>query len=187
MTLIGILGYAQVGKDTTSKLLAIHLSTLLVTKNGYRANICLQKHLATKLKLIVGELVNVSPEFALSEEFKLTYFPEFGFTGRELLQKVGLAMRNSIGEDVWIKALESELNPDVPVYTIPDIRFLNEAEWIKSKGGIIIKKLPPLGYIPLEHESEAYIDSIPYDYKVPYFEELEDLNVYVSHLAYSIF
>ena len=57
-----------------------------------------------------------------------------------LLQRVGVDMRESHGEDVWIRALEAAAK-DVPepVILVTDVRFVNEALFVKEHGGILVK------------------------------------------------
>ena len=85
------------------------------------------------------------------------------FTYRELLQYLGTdLLRNQLHEDVWINALMNKYKPKVcsgvthcalagkpeiscnkcpeyPNWIITDVRYKNEAEYIKNKGGILIR------------------------------------------------
>ncbi len=82
------------------------------------------------------------------------------YTVREILQLVGTdAMRNVIHENVWVNALFSDYKPqdapykylgdlledkhhkvlNNPNWIITDTRFPNEAEAIKSRGGLLIR------------------------------------------------
>ena len=58
-----------------------------------------------------------------------------------MLQHLGLAMR-ALDPDYWINALRERLDtdhPDANVVLIPDVRFPNEADWILSLGGSVVK------------------------------------------------
>lgn len=63
---------------------------------------------------------------------------------RKLLQVYGTdIMRRKHGDDIWIKYVDAWVkihkNRGKDIIIIPDIRFQNEAEYIKSKEGILIK------------------------------------------------
>lgn len=101
------------------------------------------------------------------------------YTVRELLQRLGTeAMRNQIHANVWINALFSDYTPQgeqipwngeslkevvakgfrpYPNWIITDVRFPNEAEAIKKRGGIVIRleRGVPSG---IEHFSETALD-----------------------------
>ena len=56
---------------------------------------------------------------------------------RELLQKEGTEHTKPFwGKNFWIKRLESDMVG--PFGIVTDVRFRAEAEWIKSKGGMVI-------------------------------------------------
>ncbi len=78
------------------------------------------------------------------------------YTVRELLQRVGTeAMRNQIHTNIWINALFADYmyqhdrwqedqptaieHLKYPNWTITDVRFPNEAEAIKKRGGIVLR------------------------------------------------
>lgn len=106
------------------------------------------KMFAGKLKQICGILAGVSPAKFEDQEFKKQMSP-FGMTYRELLQRVGTeGMRNNVDSDVWVRALFAEFKPCSEVITsydraskwiISDVRFPNEADAIKERGGYMIK------------------------------------------------
>ena len=63
---------------------------------------------------------------------------------RKLLQVYGTdIMRRKHGEDIWIRYVDAWIkvnqNRGKEVIIIPDIRFQNEAEYIKKNNGILIK------------------------------------------------
>lgn len=62
-------------------------------------------------------------------------------TPRRLLQEIGCMFRDNLNKNFWIKVVEHKLdkrygNCNV---VIPDVRFPNEAEMIKKRGGIVVK------------------------------------------------
>ena len=84
------------------------------------------------------------------------------YTIGRILQIVGQAFRD-VDEDYWIKCLQKYMVPEV-CYIIDDVRYPNEAQWIKdSKGlvGLVISMVPPAiadeGRLQ-SHESEVSLD-----------------------------
>jgi hypothetical protein len=80
------------------------------------------------------------------------------------------------GEDIWIKTLDAWLTYfskewQKNLFVIPDIRFENEAEFIKSRGGILIRVVSDnrLANSKLTdeqkgHTSEVALDTLPDEY-----------------------
>jgi hypothetical protein len=57
-----------------------------------------------------------------------------------LLQRVGTDMRESHGENIWVRTLLAAAeDASENIVLINDLRFPNEAEAIKARGGILIK------------------------------------------------
>lgn len=149
---------------------------------------------AGKLKDIASHLTGIDVEDFEDQEFKKTKLgPEWNYqidefntptkmTVRDFLQKLGTdALRDGLHPNVWVNALmadyrpeESWLNtslgekPDVvyPNWIITDVRFPNEAQAIKDKGGVIIRVDRP-GVSPINaHPSEIGLDSWNFDYRI---------------------
>ena len=60
---------------------------------------------------------------------------------RPLLVTYGTDVRRKLNEDCWIEKITAGVNTDLQLNKhvfITDVRFLNEAKWIKSNGGILI-------------------------------------------------
>jgi hypothetical protein len=82
--------------------------------------------------------------------------------GRQLLQGLGVAMRNEVDPNFWLSQLNERLAVHVALQSAPqalllhDLRFINEAEWLKSYNGVLIRVTRP-GRVSDGHESEKYI------------------------------
>lgn len=67
----------------------------------------------------------------------------WGVTPREILQKVGTeCFRHGYADDIWIRALKKRINNRIHRgrdVVVTDVRFPNEAEAIKSWGGIVVR------------------------------------------------
>lgn len=93
------------------------------------------------------------------EEFKKTYFDDWGMTGREMLQVLGTdVMRNNFHQDVWLLLAKQELLKHEMV-CISDVRFENEAQLIKDLGGFVIRINRPGALTADLHESEVALDN----------------------------
>lgn len=99
-------------------------------------------------------------------------------TVREFLQKLGTdAMRMGLHPNVWVNALMADykpshmhsVNPDFekyPDWIITDVRFPNEAEAIKERGGIVVRIDRLFNPYPKSnHISEVALNNWEFDYK----------------------
>jgi hypothetical protein len=83
------------------------------------------------------------------EAAKRTY-PEV----RAFLQRLGYGARQVFGEDFWTnQTMQKAIASNVPI-VISDVRFLNEAQVIKSAGGLLVKITRP-GHHGDGHVSET--------------------------------
>ncbi len=158
MLIIGFGNRAQNGKDTAGE----------AVKNYYDNQTALlrQHGLAGGLKVSIVKFAE-----ALYKECR----EKHGMKEKDpvLLQNVGMSRRQEDSE-YWVKrAFESiPIGTNVAIFT--DVRFLNEAANIKSKGGHLIKvtRLNEDGsrYVasdrPSDHPSETELDDYNYDYHI---------------------
>jgi len=128
--IIGISGKMRSGKSTVAEMIQ------LMANGNYK--IC---SFADKIKAMVSIATGV--DYDEIDDKKNDYLPvEFQYkeikTYRHLLQKFGTdAVRNNLGENFWINCLFIDL--DYTDVIVPDVRFLNEAEAIKKRDGLLIK------------------------------------------------
>lgn len=106
-------------------------------------------------------------------------------TPRTLLQLLGTECgRNIIHPNIWVNALmqeyksytvkgnnlngsEQEAEVDCPDWIITDVRFPNEAQAIKDRGGIIIRvERPDLDNNKSQHQSETALDNWEFDHVI---------------------
>lgn len=153
-SLIGLTGYAQSGKDT--------LASILVEKYGYR-----RIAFADKIREF---LYDMNPQIQVGYDImsnvrllvdsqgwdKTKQLPQV----RKLLQDLGVSARNIFGEDFWITQALGSVDPNEKI-VVTDVRFINEADYIKLKGGQIWK-IKRIGVDAVNsHVSETQMD----DYK----------------------
>lgn len=116
-------------------------------------------------------------------------------TVRELLQRVGTeAMRDNVHEDVWVNALFADYKPTynikhsitvdtAPNWIITDVRFPNEADAIKKRGGLVVRveryNLDGSDYgwgnPASDHPSETSLDDYDFDYRILNNGTIDDL------------
>lgn len=156
--IIGIAGYKQSGKNTVADIWRIIQSygmyndtisvssakrILLTSKPPSKWEV---HSFADKLKQIISVLTECNISDLENGEFKCSEVPEFWKksmhikTYRELLQKLGTDIfRNHVDTNVWIYTCLQNYDPDKDNWIVPDVRFINEAEAIKEKGGLLIR------------------------------------------------
>ena len=121
--LIGFSGKAGVGKDTAGKFLC----------ERYK---CLHYYFAKPLK------EGAKIMFALTEEQidnKEKVIEPWGISPRTIYQRLGTEVGRGIDVNIWVKNAEMFVK-SVPGRTvvITDVRFDNEATFIRNRGGIVI-------------------------------------------------
>lgn len=145
--LIGISGKKRSGKDT-------FYNVLFQCCPQYEC-----KKFADNLKEICSILTGKPISYFYNHYYYDTKLEEWGLNIREIQQKVGTEIfRNNFDKDVWIKSLFSEYSPAFSKWVITDVRFPNEAEAIKNKGGILIRINRPELANDDKHDSETSLD-----------------------------
>lgn len=94
---------------------------------------------------------------------------------RRLLQRIGTeAGRQILGENIWVETAFKNARSDKIVVT--DVRFLNEADAIRSRGGLLIRIHRP-GVGPRnQHASEISLDDYPFDAHIDNDGTIEELH-----------
>lgn len=179
--LIGLTGYAGTGKDTVRKLLE-------------------QDHdfdgiaFADPIRDMLGTLLDsmeIPRDWMIERELKEREIPGLGVSYRQMAQALGTEWGRSLNSDLWLDIAATKIaacnqygNPGV---VISDVRFANEAEWIKAQGGIVWKIIRPDIEPVREHVSEALADLLPYDYVIDNCSTVENLAMAVdSALSYCL-
>ena len=95
-------------------------------------------------------------------------------TVRDLLQKLGTeALRDNLHPDVWVNALFSDPGFAAEKWLVTDVRFVNEAEAIKERGGILMRVKRDLE--TGSHASETQLDKYKFDVVIKNNGNLEEL------------
>ena len=163
--IIGISGKAGSGKDTAAKMLEILYANPGISyedfaNRKYRNFADVQVvHFADILKETVQVLFAIGEWETNTQEGKKTTVDWIGKTVRELLQEVGQGLRDAIDPDLWVKALFANTE-DWTNIIIADVRYPNELEAIKKRGGVLLR-IDRNGAGAGNHSSETALD----DYK----------------------
>lgn len=147
--MVGLVGYAQAGKDSVAQT--------LVTRFHYK-----RVAFADKLKEMALLIDPPPPKGHLSLktavvmhgwEFAKTFPPH-----RQFLQNLGVAARDVLDPDIWVKSALPEdwtWNPEYQRVVFTDVRFKNEIDFITINGGLIVRiERPGVGPVN-RHVSET--------------------------------
>jgi hypothetical protein len=166
-----------------------------------------QKSFAAKLKQIASILTSIPVEKFEDQKFKEsfldinwnywkedaddTYLAKLQVRG--LLQKLGTEVGRNIHPEVWVNALFTDYkiqNPvigktysdlDLPKWIITDVRFPNEAQAIRDRGGIVVRVHREGLDTSDTHPSETALDNYICDAIIPNFSTIESLSANVKH------
>lgn len=186
--LIGLSGRIGSGKDTAAEMLL----DLMPEKHFHI------KGFSYKLKQVAEMFTGIPAATMSKQEVKNTFLPEWGMTLRQLLQKLGTdAVRDNLHQDAWVLALFADYNYIPPMHTgaikhpnwiITDVRFPNEAQAIRERGGIILRMQRRSGWnkADLLHPSETALDLYHFDHYIDNNGTLENLREEIQHLITKI-
>ena len=181
--LVGITGHKQAGKSTIGNFLAEHYGfrTIGFANPVKEMALAIDPLIPTDGECILGYYPRLRDVVELyGEDAAKGLFPEV----RRLYQRIGTeAGREVLGENVCVDALfhrirESEQHN----WAITDVRFVNEAKAIRSRGGRVFKVTRP-GYDGDNHASEREVDAIVADVFAPNDGTLADLEKRITSPA----
>lgn len=192
MTLIAITGRAQHGKDTIGQRLVDHGFARFAFADQL-------KDLALYINPIVsGDIRDFDEERMAAlvsrvgwEEAKKN--PEV----RRFLQELGTGVRDIIGEDAWVNALEKLwLASGRENVVITDVRFPNEARWVHRHGGQLWrvtrmvnggeKMLPFDNGVDPNHASEVHVPTLLADHELLNCSDLMFLQAQADELLHEV-
>ncbi|WP_375191817.1 deoxynucleotide monophosphate kinase [Marinobacter sp.] len=171
MRLIGIAGKARSGKDTAAARL-------------------IEKHGLVKYSFADPLKAGIKTMFGLTEEhvngsLKETVIPWLGTSPRKLMQTLGTEWgREIIRPDLWVLMAQRQWD-QVSVATcdtfhggmiVPDIRFEEEAGFIRRNGGLVIHLIRDELELVETHKSEAGVRFMDGDWLIENNGTIEDLH-----------
>lgn len=174
--LIGLTGHAGSGKDT--------VRNILEARHDFDG-IAFADPIRDMLTALLGSC-DITTDWLTDRELKEKPIPELGLSYRQMAQQLGTEWGRSLSERLWldIAARKVELCKSFGSegVVISDVRFPNEAAWIKAQGGAVWKILRP-GIDPVRaHASEDLISTLPYDYVIDNRGSIDDL-IYAVRMA----
>lgn len=155
MTLIGLCGYAGSGKDSVAEI--------LVREHGFKRYAFADKlrELAYELNPEIGinpELGDFMPLRTLVDSYGWDYTKRNSQAVRELLQRVGMWHREQFGEDFWVSVVRNKwLQDGRPAAVVTDVRFPNEARFIRAYDGKVARVVRP-GVGPINGHASERLD-----------------------------
>lgn len=178
--LIGIAGKIGSGKDTVGEIIQRNIPGSEIKK------------FASPIKQIAGIILGEDPRKFEDRIYRTAPLgPQWGFlTPRKILQLLGTeAGRDIIHPDIWINATFANWNQDTD-WIITDVRFPNEAESIKKRGGVVVHVKrdveTPKKYA--EHSSETSLDGYTkWDYVIDNSGTFDELEKKVKELLEKLF
>lgn len=184
--LIGITGRAGAGKDTAANQIRF----------GGKYNM-VNVSFASPLKFAMMHLLGDFDTHTLNDPVLKNQPSKLvpSKTNRELMQLLGTEfVRKYFGEDFWLKRMELTLeeasyddffddSPDI--IAITDVRFDNEAQYVRNKGGIILEIVRPNNpfEIATTHASEQGVSANLINYTILNDRTIADLENKVSTIA----
>ena len=141
--IIGICGPARSGKDT----LADSFVEIFKEYKVKTQKLSFAKELKYECKSFVKRTLGIDVFTEVTEEKDII---------RPLLVTWGTHVRRKLNDNVWIDALAKRMHSN-KIIIISDVRFENEFNWIKERGGKIIfinRTLPDGTLVPNANEEE---------------------------------
>jgi hypothetical protein len=173
--LIGIAGPARAGKDT--------IGNFLKSAYGYEL-----LGFADPLRRFARDICCLTPEEYEAQKDKVIDW--IGKSPRQMMQTLGTEWgRNMVNENLWILKAMTDAGADAidGIYTaITDVRFENEAEAIRGRGGYIIHVARPDALQVNAHVSEAGVQKHPRDFTIINDGSLTDLYAKVNEVMENV-
>ena len=166
MVIVALTGHAGSGKST----LANALVELGWEEYSFAAPL---RALALKVNPIARLLVRI-----FGEERAKRIFPSV----RHCYQTLGQGVRDTAGEDCWINALEQSIDSQPATgrtgVVISDLRYANEAAWVKKRGGMVFR-VNRDGIGPVNDHISEKVHDIPVDDEI-HAADLAELNAWAQ-------
>lgn len=167
--IIGIAGPARSGKDTVAQF-------LLASRGGYTYS------LADPIRGMLRAIgVDMKDPYWLNRKEEV--IPAFGVSPRRLMQTLGTEWgRETINKDIWITLAKQNFLLNGQGMVVPDVRFDDEAEWVRSYGGVVIHLERSKRPLVEEHASENGIKKEDKDITIANSGTLEELQQAIEEI-----
>ena len=174
--LIGLAGRARSGKDTAAQ----HL----VNNHGFQSYA-----FADPLRDGLMHILNLSP-CDFEGEQKEQALPWLGRSPRELMQSLGTEWgRNSVHPELWLLLAAQNLDllarthDTARGFVVSDVRFNNEADFIRKRGGVVVHMDRVVATPVKPHSSENGIQVALGDLRLTNDGSFNELFTNVNHIV----
>ena len=176
MFIIGVAGKAGSGKDTIAEILGVFAGATRVA-------------FADPIKQALNAIFGWTMEQWSDREWKERPLKSVGKSPRQLAQTLGTEWGRGQDPMFWVRALEDRLDSAVDlrehihILVIPDVRFEDEADWVRARGGLMVHVVRPGadGKVGEQnHSSEAGVKIAPGDVRIFNDGAKEELTFKVS-------
>lgn len=173
--IIGLSGYARSGKDTIAEILIMNYG---FKRLAFADNI--RKAVKVINPIISGDIrANEMIDSYGWEVAKST--PEM----RRILQVFGTEVgRQMFGEDFWVQQVFRQMEQDNAYenFVITDVRYPNEADFIRERGGEIWRVSRSSIKAINSHSSETALDSYDFDRHISNDKDIADLSTEIFQI-----
>jgi hypothetical protein len=173
--LIGLTGRAHSGKDTAACMIEAICLTAGINQQTFA--------FATSMRAALRAL-GVPPDYIKQPELKNKLIPELGASYRQLMQELG-DMGRKVLPDFWVRFVARSISnlPDgVGLIVITDVRYPNEAEWIRANGGVIVQLNRKAAPEVRSHSSEQHFAELQAEYVIDNNGTLAELEARLAAL-----
>lgn len=142
-TIVGIAGPAGSGKDTMASVFNARAEGALHVVS-----------FADAIKKGCASLLGIDEQYFYDAKHKEALLPDFLFSPREFMQVVGTEVCRTFDPDIWVKLLDKTIaakqastGANYAGSIIPDVRFENEAQYVRERGTLVFidREVPPVG------------------------------------------
>jgi len=169
---IGLSGPRRSGKDTIRRF-------IIAAQGGYGYSF------ADPLRAMLWAGFGIDMNDPYWEANKEVPIPALGVSPRDMMRTLGTEWgRQMVNEDVWLILAKDKLLSQGSGMVIADVRFENEAAWVRDIGGRIIHVSRPGAPTDVAHASDTPIKQEPGDGHIVNMGTLEELQSSVGQLLH---
>ncbi len=181
ITLIGLTGFAGHGKDTARSILEEH---------GF-----IGLAFADPIRQMIRQLLDsagIDTDCMDVRELKESTIPELGVSYRQMAQTLGTEWGRSLHPDIWLRLADAFISDCYDAdtfnthFVVSDVRFPNEADWVRERGGVIWRVARPGIEAVRPHASESSVDLITPDLVIDNTGTIDDLHAAVERALHTL-
>lgn len=178
LRLIGLTGLAGTGKDTVREMLE--------RDHGF-TGLAFADPIRQMVRALLSEN-GFDTEYMDDRALKEQPIPTLGVSYRHIAQTLGTEWgRKCMGQRFWLQIAQAfiidQRRQGEREFVVSDVRFANEAEWIKEAGGEVWRIERSAAAPVRDHESERHVAALDADHVITNDGTIEDLWCQVSALV----